>query len=241
MSHLVKGPSSLAPRRVWRVTPLPKQRSHSVLTILVSGPVNLPIPQGAQLMMADTADDMLSICERELPCDIAVHAAEVAAWCLDKKSKNELSATRAGEKVAVSLARTPDILNAIGSRKESRPSLVVGLTASTDGSGSAEARLKQTQCDLIVARDQNSLAGPYLLRPPYRTACCPGRRNIVEQSDHPGARAAPDGRIGSEARKWYAMISLVIPDPLPVVIADSQSRTRCAGPNTEVLSRLEGN
>jgi hypothetical protein len=123
-------------------------------TILVSGPVSLPMPQGAQLMMADTADDMLRVCERELPCDIAVHAAEVAAWCLDEASKNELSATGAGEKAAVSLTRTPDILGAIGRRTDRRPSLVIGIMASTDDSGSAEARLKQTQCDLIVARDQ---------------------------------------------------------------------------------------
>jgi phosphopantothenoylcysteine decarboxylase/phosphopantothenate--cysteine ligase len=83
-----------------------------------------------------------------------VHAAEVAAWCLDEASKNELSATGAGEKAAVSLTRTPDILGAIGRRTDRRPSLVIGIMASTDGSGSAEARLKQTQCDLIVARDQ---------------------------------------------------------------------------------------
>jgi phosphopantothenoylcysteine decarboxylase/phosphopantothenate--cysteine ligase len=36
-------------------------------TVIVSGPVNLPIPPGAQMMPVETAQDMLKTCEGELP------------------------------------------------------------------------------------------------------------------------------------------------------------------------------
>jgi phosphopantothenoylcysteine decarboxylase/phosphopantothenate--cysteine ligase len=47
-------------------------------TVLVSGPVSLTVPQGAQTLPVGTAREMLAACEGELPCDIAIFAAETS-------------------------------------------------------------------------------------------------------------------------------------------------------------------
>src|SRR6185437_16326205 len=47
-------------------------------TILVSGPVSIPPPQGAKLMRVTTAREMLAACEAALPADVLVMAAAVA-------------------------------------------------------------------------------------------------------------------------------------------------------------------
>jgi len=137
-------------------------------TVVVSGPVSLPIPPGAQLLMVETADDMLKACERELPCDIAVHAAAEVGWQRENVLLDESPETIPGERFSISLVRSSDILTQIGSRTEKRPPVVVGLLSRNNGKGSAEERLRQTQADLIVAAGET---GPGEL-------LFPDRRNI---------------------------------------------------------------
>ena len=69
-------------------------------TVLVSGPVDLPIPPGAQMVPVETAERMLKICEAELPCDIAIFAAAVADWRVE---------TVAGEKIKKGTSGPPEI------------------------------------------------------------------------------------------------------------------------------------
>jgi len=128
-------------------------------TILVSGPVNLPLPPGVQMMPADTALAMLKTCEDELPCDIAIFAAAVADW---------RAATTADEKIKkagggapkLDLVENPDILKTIATRKSKRPKIVVGFAAETENViENARKKLSAKGCDLIVANDVSPQSG----------------------------------------------------------------------------------
>jgi phosphopantothenoylcysteine decarboxylase/phosphopantothenate--cysteine ligase len=128
-------------------------------TILVSGPVHLPIPPGAQMMPVETAADMLKTVEAELPADIAIFAAAVADWRV---------ATVPGQKIKkgssglpdLKLTENPDILKTIAQAKSKRPKLVVGFAAETENViANAKAKLARKGCDLIVANDVSADKG----------------------------------------------------------------------------------
>jgi len=123
-------------------------------TVLVSGPVNLALPPGAQVMMANTALDMLKTCERELPCEIAIFAAAVTDWHLDQSCSRQLSKDQTDGGVELKLADNPDILRTIATRTDKRPVIVVGFVAETeDVIENSHKKLIAKGCDLIVAND----------------------------------------------------------------------------------------
>src|SRR5262249_47964944 len=76
-------------------------------TVLISGPVHLPFPPGAQVIPAETALQMLKICERELPCHIAICAAQVSAWRLAKPIEGQPPNENAAW-LELELVATPD-------------------------------------------------------------------------------------------------------------------------------------
>lgn len=123
-------------------------RGHRVC--LVSGPVALE-PPGVDLVRVETAADMLKVVlDRIDGCEALVMAAAVADW------RPAVAATRKLKKaempLTLALARTPDILETIRSRKAGR--VFVGFAAET-GDPLDEARRKLTAkgLDLIVAND----------------------------------------------------------------------------------------
>lgn len=127
-------------------------------TVLVSGPVHLPLPPGAQVMPAETALQMLKICEHELPCHIAICAAQVSAWRLAKpiqdQPPNENSAW-----LELELGATPDIPATIAKRAIKRPTIIVEYALEReDVVENARRKLAATGCDLIVARDLSAAA-----------------------------------------------------------------------------------
>jgi phosphopantothenoylcysteine decarboxylase/phosphopantothenate--cysteine ligase len=122
-------------------------------TVLVSGPVNLPIPPGAQMMPAESARDMLKMVESEVPCDIAIFTAAVADWRVETTANEKIKKTAKGAP-ALKLAENPDILKTIASLKAKRPKLVVGFAAETENLiEHAKEKLAKKGCDLIVAND----------------------------------------------------------------------------------------
>jgi phosphopantothenoylcysteine decarboxylase/phosphopantothenate--cysteine ligase len=125
-------------------------------TVLVSGPVSLPLPPGAQVMMAQTALDMLKICERELPCDIAIFAAEVSEWRLEESSGGHAMELADG-RMGLKLVENPRIPRTIAARGDKRPAIIVGFTAETENViENGRKKLDTECCDLIVAYDVSS-------------------------------------------------------------------------------------
>ncbi|WP_371744783.1 bifunctional phosphopantothenoylcysteine decarboxylase/phosphopantothenate--cysteine ligase CoaBC [Nordella sp. HKS 07] len=128
-------------------------------TILVSGPVHLSIPPGAQMMPVETAADMLKTVEAELPADIAIFAAAVADWRVADTAGQKIKKGQMGSP-ELKLAENPDILKTVAEARSKRPKLVVGFAAETENViENAKAKLKRKGCDLIVANDVSAESG----------------------------------------------------------------------------------
>ncbi len=125
--------------------------------ILVSGPVNLPLPEGVEVLPVETASDMLSACLEELPVDIAICAAAVADWRVETPANEKMKKQGTGDVPDLSLRQNPDILHTIANHQTARPKLVIGFAAETqDVIENAQQKLKSKGCDLIVANNVGS-------------------------------------------------------------------------------------
>jgi len=120
---------------------------------LVSGPVNLPDPDGVETVHVESAREMLAAVETALPADIAIFAAAVADWRAADAAPEKLK--KDGKALPpLALVENPDILATIAHRKSGRPPLVVGFAAETQNViDYAKAKLAKKGCDLIVAND----------------------------------------------------------------------------------------
>jgi phosphopantothenoylcysteine decarboxylase/phosphopantothenate--cysteine ligase len=129
-------------------------------TMLISGPVSLPIPPGAQVMPVETAQEMLAACEDEMPADIAIFTAAVADWRVAGQAPEKLKKS-GGKPPVLTLAENPDILATV-SRRSPRPEIVVGFAAETERvTEHAAAKLKNKGCDLILANDVSEGSGVF--------------------------------------------------------------------------------
>jgi phosphopantothenoylcysteine decarboxylase/phosphopantothenate--cysteine ligase len=123
-------------------------------TVLVSGPVSLPIPPGAGMIPVESARDMLEAVEAELPCDIAIFAAAVADWRVAEAAAGKIKKEEGAAPPSLAMIENPDILRTIGHLKTKRPALVVGFAAETGNVVDlARAKLAKKGCDLMVAND----------------------------------------------------------------------------------------
>ncbi|HEV2559577.1 MAG TPA: bifunctional phosphopantothenoylcysteine decarboxylase/phosphopantothenate--cysteine ligase CoaBC [Microvirga sp.] len=126
---------------------------------LVSGPVFIPDPPGVRTLHVESAREMLAAVEAALPADIAVFAAAVADWRVDRAA-NEKMKKDGGALPALALVENPDILATIARRRDGRPPLVVGFAAETENVVAyAQAKLARKGCDLIVANDVSPGSG----------------------------------------------------------------------------------
>jgi phosphopantothenoylcysteine decarboxylase/phosphopantothenate--cysteine ligase len=128
--------------------------------ILVSGPTNLPVPEGMEVIPVETAMEMLAACEMEMPADIAIFAAAVADWRVVSPADKKMKKTSKKDVPDLHLTQNPDILSTIAHSKKDRPELVVGFAAETnDVIKNARKKLKSKACDLIVANDVSAASG----------------------------------------------------------------------------------
>jgi len=121
--------------------------------ILISGPTDLPSPDGVNMIRVETARQMLGAVENAFPADCAVMCAAVADYRPENESGAKIKKERGGI-AAIALAENPDILKTVSSMTAGRPRLVVGFAAETDNV-LAHARAKRIRkgCDWIVAND----------------------------------------------------------------------------------------
>lgn len=120
--------------------------------VLVSGPVNLPVPEGVAIRPVVTAQDMLHGAELAVSegCDIFIATAAVAdyrpAACAGDKIK------KTDEAMTLSLVRNPDTLATIAARKN--PPFTVGFAAeTTDVARYASDKMQRKKLNMIVAND----------------------------------------------------------------------------------------
>jgi phosphopantothenoylcysteine decarboxylase/phosphopantothenate--cysteine ligase len=126
---------------------------------LVSGPVNVPDPPGVKTIKVQTAQDMLAAVTKALPADVAVFAAAVADWRVDKPNANKIK-KQAGGLPKLGLIENPDILATVAHKSRGRPHLVIGFAAETDHIiAHAKEKLARKGCDWILANDVSAATG----------------------------------------------------------------------------------
>jgi len=103
-------------------------RGHEVM--LVSGPTNLPCPEGVRRIQVESALEMLESCVQEWPfCDGVIGVAAVADYRPKSASQKKLK-RQVGEDLVLQLEPNPDILATLASTKGER--LAVGFALETD-------------------------------------------------------------------------------------------------------------
>jgi len=121
-------------------------------TTLISGPTNLDIDDSEiKIVKVETADEMFRATQENLPTDVAIFAAAVADFKVNKKFENKIKKT---ESLSLNLEKNVDILNYISNHNSLRPRIVIGFAAETENlRKNAETKLFNKNCDWIIAND----------------------------------------------------------------------------------------
>lgn len=126
----------------------------------ITGPAEVPAPEGVDVIAVETAREMRDAVERALPADAAVMAAAVADWHVTNASDGKIKKDGSGRMPDLQFAENPDILASISQLHQGRPPLVVGFAAETDNvlENATSKRLRKG-CDWIVANDVTPATG----------------------------------------------------------------------------------
>ena len=117
--------------------------------VLISGPVDLPEPPGAELHRVTTADEMYAATHAVIAdADIFIAAAAVADYRPAQCSEQKIKKSR--EAMSIELVRCPDILASVAAL-DAAP-FTVGFAAETENVDEyAQAKLADKKLDLIIA------------------------------------------------------------------------------------------
>ncbi|WP_235429734.1 bifunctional phosphopantothenoylcysteine decarboxylase/phosphopantothenate--cysteine ligase CoaBC [Xanthomonas sp. GPE 39] len=124
--------------------------------VLVSGPVQLPTPDGVQRIDVRSAAQMRQAVLGALPADIYIGTAAVADYTPKQALTEKIK--KNGDTLTLELIRTPDILAEVAAQTQALK-LVVGFAAEThDIERYARGKLADKHLDLIIA-NQVGVAG----------------------------------------------------------------------------------
>lgn len=127
--------------------------------VFVTGPADVPPPDGVEVIRVQTAGQMLEAVQNALPADAGVFAAAVADWRVSSASDRKLKKSNDGLPT-LTFAENPDILKTVSQMTEGRPELVVGFAAEThDVVDHATAKRTRKGCDWILANDVSPETG----------------------------------------------------------------------------------
>lgn len=117
--------------------------------VIVSGPVNLPAPDGVRRVCVETAEQMLAAVNEEIAdTDVFIAAAAVSDYRPLQVSAEKIKKT--SDSLLLALSRTPDILATVAAGSP-RP-FVVGFAAETQNvERNALAKLEGKRLDMIAA------------------------------------------------------------------------------------------
>jgi phosphopantothenoylcysteine decarboxylase/phosphopantothenate--cysteine ligase len=117
--------------------------------ILVSGPVSLNPPQGAEIIHVHTAAQMRDAVFANLePATVVIKCAAVTDFRPSVESKRKIKKTSA--RISLELEPTQDILAELGRKRGDR--LLIGFAAETENlRDEARRKLETKNCDMVVA------------------------------------------------------------------------------------------
>jgi phosphopantothenoylcysteine decarboxylase/phosphopantothenate--cysteine ligase len=154
--------------------------------VIVSGPVEVAYPAGAEIIPVITTDEMLEASRRVFPtCDGAICAAAPCDYRPERISVQKIA--KSGEPLTLHLIETPDVCATLGAEKSSQQWLVGFALETEDQRFRALVKLERKHCDLMV------LNGPQAIN---------AEVNAVEIMDRSGAIVASvsgdKGRVAHE-------------------------------------------
>ncbi|MGC4049354.1 MAG: bifunctional phosphopantothenoylcysteine decarboxylase/phosphopantothenate--cysteine ligase CoaBC [Paludibaculum sp.] len=119
--------------------------------VLVSGPVNLPAPEGVEMVPVQTAQEMYDAVMRNLEASsIVIKSAAVADYHVANVPTQKVK--KSAMRLSLELDPTLDILAEVGRRKQDR--LLIGFAAETENLVAEARRKMQTKnCDMVVANN----------------------------------------------------------------------------------------
>ncbi|PIE13374.1 MAG: bifunctional phosphopantothenoylcysteine decarboxylase/phosphopantothenate--cysteine ligase CoaBC [Rhodobacterales bacterium] len=164
--------------------------------VFVSGPADVPAPDGVEVIRVESAAEMMAAVEGALPVDAGVFAAAVADWRVASSSGSKIK-KEGGKLPVLEFVENPDILKTVSRLARGRPGLVVGFAAETDDViAHATAKRDRKGCDWIVANDVSA-----------ETGIMGGSENAVHLISEAGVEDWP--RMGKDevARKLAARIA----------------------------------
>ena len=121
------------------------------LVTLISGPVNLPKPEGCEFYPVVSAEEMLSaVLEVSGSADIFIGAAAVSDYKIESVSDEKIKSNH--ETLTLTLQKNPDIIQTVVNKFEHL--FVVGFAAeSSNLEGYAKEKLEKKSLDVIIAND----------------------------------------------------------------------------------------
>jgi phosphopantothenoylcysteine decarboxylase/phosphopantothenate--cysteine ligase len=126
----------------------------------VTGPADVPPPNGVTVINVESAQDMFDAVKENLDVSCAIFAAAVADWRVENSSGSKIKKQN-GALPELSLSENPDILAHVAQLgTDARPPLVIGFAAETDDViENATAKRARKGCDWIVANDVSPETG----------------------------------------------------------------------------------
>ena len=126
----------------------------------VTGPADVPPPNGVHVIHVESAQDMFDAVKANLDVTCAIFAAAVADWRVQNASGSKIKKQN-GALPDLSLSENPDILAHVAQLASNvRPPLVIGFAAETDDLlENAAAKRARKGCDWIVANDVSPETG----------------------------------------------------------------------------------
>lgn len=120
-------------------------------TVLISGPVSLPVPSGVTRIFVESAEEMLESVKRHFDdSDMVIKTAAVADYRPMTVHQQKMKKQEGGS--TIELERTVDILHYLGEQKTHQ--LLIGFAAETnDVAKYAKDKLQRKNADYIIAND----------------------------------------------------------------------------------------
>ena len=129
-----------------------RARLRGAEVVLVSGPVNLPAPEGIELIRVNSTKEMLQACESVFDrTDAVIKAAAPSDYYVVNESEHKIKKDRKGG-ISIRLEENPDILATLGKKKGDR--ILIGFAAETRNLEEyARDKIRRKNLDMIVANN----------------------------------------------------------------------------------------
>lgn len=121
---------------------------------LISGPTNLPAPEGCKVIRVESADDMLSAVRKEFrKCDCFISTAAVSDY---KPVYRKEKIKKTGKRFFLELKENPDILKAVSGKKGKR--IIVAFSIETcNAEDNALRKMREKKADFMILNSPKAI------------------------------------------------------------------------------------